>query len=61
MGCALGGCNALREIPRFISLYRSGRLDLEGLITARRPLAQINEAFADMRSSLGIRTVLEVG
>jgi Zn-dependent alcohol dehydrogenase len=33
-------------------------LDLEGLITTRRPLAEINEAMEDLRSSRGVRTVL---
>jgi Zn-dependent alcohol dehydrogenase len=60
LGCALGSSNSLREIPRLIGLWQAGRLDLEGLITARRPLAGINEAFADMRAGRGIRTVLSV-
>ncbi len=60
LGCALGSCNALREIPRLIALWQGGRLDLEGLITARRPLADVNEAFADLRASRGIRTILAV-
>jgi len=58
VGCALGSCNSLREIPRLIALWQAGRLDLEGLITARRPLAEINEAMDDLRASRGIRTVL---
>jgi S-(hydroxymethyl)glutathione dehydrogenase/alcohol dehydrogenase len=60
VGCALGGCNSTREIPRLISLWRAGRLDLEGLITARRPLAEINQALDDLRASRGIRTVLQI-
>jgi Zn-dependent alcohol dehydrogenase len=60
IGCALGGCNSLREIPRLIALWQAGRLDLEGLITSRRPLAQINEAMADLREGRGIRTVLSM-
>ncbi|HXQ22552.1 MAG TPA: Zn-dependent alcohol dehydrogenase [Candidatus Acidoferrales bacterium] len=59
-GCALGSSNSLREIPRLVSLWQAGRLDLEGLVTARRPLAQINEAMADLTASRGIRTVLEL-
>jgi Zn-dependent alcohol dehydrogenase len=58
IGCALGSCNSVRDIPRLIALWRTGRLDLEGLITARRPLAEINQAFDDVRASRGIRTVL---
>ncbi|MGE4606269.1 MAG: zinc-binding dehydrogenase, partial [Myxococcota bacterium] len=57
-GCVLGSANSLREIPRLVSLWRTGRLDLESLITARRPLAEINEALADLRAGRGIRTVI---
>ena len=59
-GCFLGSCNSLRDIPRMIDLWRAGQLDLDGLITHRRPLAEINDAFADMEAGVGIRTVLEV-
>ena len=60
VGCALGSCNSVREIPRLLALWRAGRLDLPGLITARRPLAEINEAMDDLRASRGIRTVLQI-
>ncbi len=60
MGTLLGGCNSLREIPRLIGLYQAGRLDLEALITGRRPLDEINQAMADLSANRGIRTVLEI-
>lgn len=60
-GCMLGSCNSLRDIPRMINLWRRGLLDLEGMITSRRPLAEINEGFADLANSRGIRTVIEIG
>lgn len=60
LGCVLGSCNSLREIPRMLELYRSGQLDLDALITERRPLAEINEAMADLKASRGIRTVLSI-
>jgi S-(hydroxymethyl)glutathione dehydrogenase/alcohol dehydrogenase len=60
MGCVLGSCNSLREIPRMLELYRSGRLDLDALITERRPLSEINEAMSDLKASRGIRTVLSL-
>ena len=46
IGTLLGGCNARREVPRLLNLWRAGRLDLEGMITHRRPLGEVNEAFA---------------
>lgn len=60
LGCILGSSNSLREIPRLVSLWRAGRLDLESLITQRRPLAEINEAMADLRAGRGVRTVLSI-
>ncbi len=60
MGCALGGCQSRRDIPRLVALWQAGRLDFEGLITGRRPLSEINEAAADLRAGRGVRTVLQV-
>jgi len=61
LGCALGSSNSLHEIPRLVALWQAGRLDLEGLITARRPLAEINAALDDLKAGRGIRTVLSIG
>jgi len=60
LGCLLGSSNSLREIPRLVALWQAGRLDLEGLVTARRPLIEINEAVIDLRAGRGIRTVLAI-
>jgi Zn-dependent alcohol dehydrogenase len=60
LGCTLGSCNSLREIPRLIALWRAGRLDLEALVTSRRPLAEIDGAMDDLRAGRGIRTVLDM-
>lgn len=60
IGTLLGGCDGRREIPRLLGLWQTGRLDLDAMITARRPLGEVNEAFADMTAGRGLRTVLEV-
>jgi S-(hydroxymethyl)glutathione dehydrogenase/alcohol dehydrogenase len=60
VGCLLGSSNSLREIPRLIALWQTGRLDLAALITHRRPLDEINEAMDDLKAGRGIRTVLSV-
>jgi Zn-dependent alcohol dehydrogenase len=60
LGCLLGSVNARRDIPLLISLWQAGRLDLEGLVTARRPLDQINDAMDDLRAARGIRTVIDL-
>jgi len=37
------------DIPRYVRLCQSGRLDFKQIITARYDLVQINEAISDMR------------
>jgi Zn-dependent alcohol dehydrogenase len=60
IGCLLGSSNGRRDIPRLLGLYRAGRLDLENMITSRRPLAEVNDAYADMVAGRGLRTVLTI-
>lgn len=60
VGTLLGGCHAPRDFPRLVALWQAGRLDLDSMVTNRRPLAEVNEAMADMRAGLGVRTVLDV-
>ena len=47
-GSQYGSANLRMDIPRLISLYLSGRLDLDTLITRRYALEEVNEAFAAM-------------
>lgn len=35
VGCYAGSCDAQRDIPKILALWRAGRLDLEGLVTRR--------------------------
>lgn len=58
LGCLFGSSNPHREVPRMLGLWRAGVLDLEGMISFRRPLDEINDGFDDMRAGRGIRTVL---
>jgi S-(hydroxymethyl)glutathione dehydrogenase / alcohol dehydrogenase len=60
LGCVFGSGNPHREVPRLLSLWEQGRLDLEGMISFRRPLDEINEGFEDMKAGKGIRTVLDL-
>jgi Zn-dependent alcohol dehydrogenase len=58
MGSLLGSCHSHRDIPKLLALWRRGALDLEGMITRRRPIEEINQGLDDLRASRGIRTVL---
>lgn len=59
-GCLMGSCNSLHEIPRLVGLWQSQQLELEQMVTKTRPLEEINEAFDDLKSGKGIRTVLVI-
>jgi Zn-dependent alcohol dehydrogenase len=58
VGCFLGSCLAGRDIPRYLALWQAGRLDLDTMVTARRPLDEIATAFDDLATGRGLRTVL---
>jgi S-(hydroxymethyl)glutathione dehydrogenase/alcohol dehydrogenase len=53
-----GGGDVRRTAALVVDLWRAGRLDLAGMITHRLPLAEVNEAIAQMRSGEALRTVL---
>ncbi len=58
VGCLYGGGNPHWQIPRLVGLWQRGLLDLEGMISARRPLKEVNEGFDDLRQGRGLRTML---
>ena len=60
VGCYLGSADPHRDFPRILELWAAGRIDLEAMVTNRRPLAEINDAVADMRAGSGVRTVLDL-
>ena len=60
VGSLLGDCWPSRDIPRLVGLWRRGDLDLESMITHRVPLDGVNEGFDRLRSSQGVRTVVQV-
>jgi NDMA-dependent alcohol dehydrogenase len=57
---ALYGMASPREaMPMLLRLYKDGRLKLDELITKRYELAEINEAYDDMRAGTNIRGIVE--
>jgi S-(hydroxymethyl)glutathione dehydrogenase/alcohol dehydrogenase len=49
-GCEGGATDPTVDIPRYLRLYRKGKLELDSLITHRFPLRDINEALARVRA-----------
>jgi S-(hydroxymethyl)glutathione dehydrogenase/alcohol dehydrogenase len=47
-GSYYGSANTARDFPQYAEFYRQGQLDLDGLVSKRYALDQINEAYAEM-------------
>ena len=60
VGSLLGDCWPNRDIPRLVALWQRGELDLKSMITHRVPLHQVNEGINHLRTTQGLRTVVEV-
>jgi alcohol dehydrogenase len=57
-GSYMGSCVPVRDIPRFISLYRQGRLPVDKLISRQVGLDEINEGFDRLQQGETIRQIL---
>ncbi|MCX2979622.1 Zn-dependent alcohol dehydrogenase [Halieaceae bacterium IMCC14734] len=58
LGSMYGGCNPKRDFPRLLDFYRTGKLDLDGMITKTYSIDEAPQAFADLRSGLNARGVI---
>ena len=58
VGVFMGDTNPRVDIPRYADLWRSGQLDLSGLISHTLPLDEVNHGFAMMMSGESARTVI---
>jgi alcohol dehydrogenase len=57
-GSYMGSSAPQRDIPRYLALWRAGRMPVERLQSASMPLERINEAFEWLASGAAIRQVL---
>ncbi|WP_329004523.1 zinc-dependent alcohol dehydrogenase family protein [Kribbella sp. NBC_00709] len=57
-GSYLGSSVPSRDIPRYVALYRAGRLPVDRLLTATVGLDDLNQAFDDLAAGTSIRQVL---
>lgn len=57
-GSYLGSCIPERDIPAYISLYTSGRLPVEKLLSHKLELENINEAFEILARGEAIRQIV---
>ncbi|MEO9135829.1 MAG: zinc-dependent alcohol dehydrogenase family protein [Casimicrobiaceae bacterium] len=57
-GSYVGSCVPLRDIPRYVGLYRQGRLPVNRLMGERIGLADINAAFDHLASGHALRQIV---
>jgi S-(hydroxymethyl)glutathione dehydrogenase/alcohol dehydrogenase len=60
-GCWYGSCRPPTDFSRLVDLYSSGALDLDSMVTTRRRLEEVNDAFGAMERGEVARTVIEYG
>jgi len=57
-GSYIGTCVPSRDLPRYIDLYRRGRLPVNRLMTGKLKLEQVNEGFDALAEGRAVRQVL---
>jgi len=61
LGCNYGSITPQRDIPLMVDLFMNGDLDLESMVSARRPLAEAADALADLGTGSVLRQLLICG
>ncbi|MCM2505440.1 zinc-dependent alcohol dehydrogenase family protein [Aureimonas altamirensis] len=59
-GSYVGSCIPSRDIPRFVALYRAGRLPVDRLMTSTGTLDDINEGFDALAEGRTVRHILRL-
>lgn len=57
-GSYIGTCVPVRDLPRYVALYRQGRLPVDRLLTGRLKLDEINLGFDRLREGHAVRQVV---
>jgi len=57
-GSMMGSTRLQLDVPRYVEIYKAGRLKLDELITGRYPLSRINEAVQSSLKGEGLRNVI---
>ncbi len=58
-GTVFGSCNPRYDVPMLLERYSRGELELDGLITNRYALDDVNAAYEDLHSGKNVRGVIE--
>ncbi|WP_347058514.1 NDMA-dependent alcohol dehydrogenase [Blastococcus sp. HT6-30] len=57
-GAVFGGFSPRVAIPELLSLYQEGQLKLDGLVTTKYSLEEVNQGYQDMRDGKNIRGMI---
>ncbi|MBC2778478.1 Zn-dependent alcohol dehydrogenase [Parasphingopyxis marina] len=57
-GSLMGSSHFMRDMPRLVSYYLDGRLDLDSVIAERISLEQVNDGFEKLRQGDSARSVI---
>lgn len=57
-GCYLGSCVPSRDVPRYIDLFKKGRLPVDKLLSRTLTLDEINDGFDDLADGKAVRQVI---
>ena len=58
-GGSFGGARGRTHVPQLVDLYTAGKLDLDGFVSHRITLDEVNKGFELMEEQDGIRSVIE--
>jgi S-(hydroxymethyl)glutathione dehydrogenase / alcohol dehydrogenase len=58
LGSNYGSTDPRRDFPRLVDRYMNGELDLDTMISGRRPLTELDEALAELADGHALRTLL---
>ncbi len=59
VGSMYGSANVRVDFPKLLRLWKAGKLDLEGMISRRIQIEEINDAFRAMQEGEVIRSVID--
>ena len=60
-GSYIGSCVPVRDLPRYMGLYKRGRLPVDKLVTHHLPLDDINVGMDRLANGSAIRQIVEFG
>jgi len=57
-GGSFGGARGRTHVPQLVDMYMQGKIDLDGFVSHRLTLAEVNKGFELMEAQDGIRSVI---